>query len=203
MIQRHTRKLIPGGCLLLLAAAFFLSGCNSAAQTVAPTPTTASAAQAQNTTPAASAKPEWFGIEMTDVRTGKPFTINDFAGKVVLIETMAEWCPNCRQQEDQVKELHARLGNPPDLISLSLDVDLNEDAQSLQKYAQAFGYDWHFAIAPLEVQRALGNLYSAEYLNPPLAPMLLIDRKGRVYGLPFGIKSAQALKATIEPHLTQ
>ena len=26
-------------------------------------------------------RPEWFGLEMTDVRTGDPFTIDDFAGQ--------------------------------------------------------------------------------------------------------------------------
>ena len=50
--------------------------------------------------------------------------------------------------------------------------------------------------------RALGNLYSAEYLNPPISPMLLIDRQGKVYGLPYGMKSAEALQTTIAPYLT-
>ena len=129
--------------------------------------------------------------------------MDDFAGKVVLIETMAEWCPTCRHQEDQVKKLHALIGNSSDLVSISLDVDSNEDAASLRKYADAFGYDWHFAIAPLEVQRALGNLYSAQYLNPPVAPMLLIDREGKQYGLPYGVKSAEALQKTIAQYLAQ
>ena len=51
-------------------------------------------------------RPEWFDLEMTDVLTGRPFTINDFAGKVVLLETMAVWCPTCRQQGDEVLRLH-------------------------------------------------------------------------------------------------
>lgn len=202
MTVRNIRTWIPIGFVIFILTALLLSACNSSAPLAATTPVPATSSASANA-PGTPATPDWFNVKMTDVRTGKPFTINDFAGKVVLIETMAEWCPNCRQQEDRVKELHALLGNSPDLVSVSLDVDLHEDAQSLQKYAQAFGYDWHFAIAPLEVQRALGNLYSAEYLNPPLAPMLLIDRKGQVYGLPYGIKSAQALKATIEPHLPQ
>ena len=51
--------------------------------------------------------------------------------------------------------------------------------------------------------RALGNLYSAEYLNPPLEPMLIIDRHGDVYGLPYGFKSAEALSNTLEQYLRQ
>ncbi len=148
-----------------------------------------------------SERPEWFGLEMTDVRTGQPFTINDFAGKVVLLETMAVWCPTCRKQEDEVLRLHQLLGNPADLVSISLDTDMEEDSALLRHYAETLGYDWHIALAPLLVARALGNLYSAEYLNPPASPMLVIDRDGNVSGLPYGLKSAESLQGVVSPLL--
>jgi cytochrome oxidase Cu insertion factor (SCO1/SenC/PrrC family) len=145
--------------------------------------------------------PAWFDIELTDVQTGETFTMNDFAGKVVLLETMAMWCPNCIVQANEVRNLHELLGNPDDLVSVSLDVDVNEDAASLKQYAQEYGFEWHFAIAPLEVARALGNLYSAQYLNPPISPMLVIDRDGQVHMLEFGKKSAEMLRESIKPYL--
>ena len=97
--------------------------------------------------------------------------------------------------------MHTLLGHPGDLVSVSLDVDMKEDAASLKKYVDHFGFDWYFAVAPLEVTRALGNLYSPEYLNPPLEPMLIIDRNGDVYGLPYGFKSAAALSNTLASFL--
>jgi hypothetical protein len=66
-----------------------------------------------------------------------------------------------------------------------------------------YGFDWHFAVAPLEVARALGNLYSAGYLNPPLSPMLIIDRDGNVHQLEYGKKSAEYLQKSLEPYLAQ
>lgn len=164
----------------------------AATERLAPTPTPASAAE----------RPEWFGMELADVQTGEAFTIDDFAGKVVLVETMAVWCPTCRRQGDEVKRLHELLGNPEDLVSISLDVDMGEDAATLQAYAERLGYEWHFAVAPLLVARALGNLYSAQYLNPPVSPMLIIDRHGSVLGLPFGsVKGAESLRGVVEPLL--
>jgi len=80
---------------------------------------------------------------------------------------------------------------------------VHEDEASLKKYTADFGYDWRFAVAPLEVARALGNLYSAEYLNPPLDPMLLIDRQGNVHQLPYGMKEADTLRKTLEPYLAK
>jgi cytochrome oxidase Cu insertion factor (SCO1/SenC/PrrC family) len=152
---------------------------------------------------ATSGPPEWFGYELVDVKTGDTFTMNDYAGKVVLLETMAIWCPNCIFQGAEIRKLHELLGNSGDLISISLDVDVNEDAASLKEYTEEFGFDWHFAISPTPVNRALGNLYTAQYLNPPLSPMLVIDRDGEVHHLPYGKKDAQDLLEFVEPFLNR
>jgi cytochrome oxidase Cu insertion factor (SCO1/SenC/PrrC family) len=157
--------------------------------------------KSQSATTAPTKTPDWFDMELTDVQTGQTFTMNDYAGKVVLIETMAMWCPNCVIQATQVEKLHEALGNPEDLITVSLDVDIHEDAASLKEYVSSYRFDWHFAIAPLEVARALGNLYSAEYLNPPLSPMLIIDRDGNVHQLEYGMKQADTLQNALEPYL--
>jgi len=172
-------------CLVL---ALFISACGGAAK-----PDTSVSASSET--------PDWFDMELTDVQTGETFTMNEYAGKVVLLETMAMWCPNCTVQANEVRNLHEALGNPDDLISVSLDVDINEDAASLKGYASGYGFDWHFAIAPLDIARALGNLYTAQYLNPPLSPMLVIDRDGNVHHLEYGIKDAATLQKTVEPFL--
>ena len=138
---------------------------------------------------------------MTDVRTGETFAISDFAGKVVLVETMAEWCPTCIEQQREVQKFHDQLASPNEVVSVSLDIDVHEDAGSLKDYAAALGHDWRYAVAPLEVARALGNLYSAEYLNPPYSPILLIDRSGVATSLPYGVKTADYLHSTLEPYL--
>jgi cytochrome oxidase Cu insertion factor (SCO1/SenC/PrrC family) len=159
--------------------------------------------KSQSVTAAPTKTPDWFDIELTDVQTGQTFTMNDYAGKVVLVETMAMWCPTCVIQATQVEKFHNALGNPEDLITVSLDVDIHEDAASLKEYASSYRFNWHFAIAPLEVARALGNLYNAEYLNPPLSPMLLIDRDGNVHQLEYGVKDAETLQKFTGPYLTQ
>lgn len=166
-----------------------LSGCNS----LVPAPESEPAVDT----------PDWFGYELVDVQTGEIFTMNDYAGKVVLLETMAMWCPNCLVQANEVRDLHELLGDPDDLISVSLDVDVNEDAASLKEYSEEYGFEWHFAVAPLEVARALGNLYTAQYLNPPISPMLVIDRHGQVHHLPYGYKDAETLLELVEPHLEE
>jgi cytochrome oxidase Cu insertion factor (SCO1/SenC/PrrC family) len=202
----HSKILFPSSIFTVVLTSLLLSACSSsAAPGIAATVPATSAQSAVPTVVTTPSRPDWFAIPMTDALTGETFTINDFAGKVVLIQTIAQWCTNCAYQQDEVRTLakFLLLDDPNGLVSISLDVDANEDQASLKKYANYFGFDWHFAMAPLEVSRALGNLYSAEYLNPPLEPMLFIDRSGNVYGLPYGIKSANALKNTIAPYLQQ
>jgi len=178
----------------------FLTACGTSAPAKTIEPITDESAAATAT---AASKWDWFSVELTDAQTGQTFTMNDYAGKVVLVETMAIWCPNCAVQANEVRNLHKLLGNPDDLVSVSLDVDLHEDRASLKEYAGGYGFDWHFAVAPIEVARALGNLYSAQYLNPPLSPMLIIDRDGNVHTLDYGKKSAETLQKSVEPYLTQ
>jgi thiol-disulfide isomerase/thioredoxin len=189
----HTKTFFQTSFVAILLTSQLLSACGPTASPALP------AVSASATAP--STTPDWFKIAMTDVRTGKPFTMSDFAGKVVLIETIAEWCPNCLFQQGETRKMSKQLGNPEDLILISLDVDLHEDEASLKKYTDDFGFEWRFAVASLEVQRALGNLYNAEYLNPPLEPMLLIDRQGNAHQLPYGQKEADKLQQIVEPYL--
>jgi thiol-disulfide isomerase/thioredoxin len=95
-----------------------------------------------------TAAPAWFGATLSDASTGNTFTINDFKGKVVLVETMAQWCPNCKQQQTQVKALHELLGMNKDLVSLGLDIDPNENLLDLKNYVTSNGFDWLYAVAP-------------------------------------------------------
>ncbi len=149
------------------------------------------------------AAPAWFGAALTNVRSGESFTLSDFKGKVVLVETLAMWCPSCKRQQIQVKALHEALGMDGDLVSIGLDIDPNENAADLKAYTEANGFDWIYAVAPAEVAREIGALYGDQFLNPPSTPILIIDRHGEAHPMPFGIKSAADLQAFIEPFLKE
>ena len=126
--------------------------------------------------------PDWFSIRAYGCQYRvKSFTINDFKGKVVLVETMAQWCPSCKKQQTEVKSLLEKLGMPADLVVIALDIDPNEDQDSLKTYAANNGFDWVYAVAPAEVSREISNLYGAQFINPPSTPILIIDRKGEAH----------------------
>ena len=147
--------------------------------------------------------PAWFSVSLTDARTGKTFNINDFRGKVVLVETMAIWCTNCLQQQGQVKALHGQLGARDDFVSIGLDIDPNENTSALKAYVENKGFNWLYAVPSKDVSREIASLYGDQFLNPPSTPIVVIDRHGDAHPLPFGIKSADDLMKAIQPFLDE
>ena len=147
--------------------------------------------------------PSWFDASLTDARTGQPFSINDFQGKVVLVETMAIWCTNCLQQQGQVKALHEQLGVRDDFVSIGLDIDPNENTAALKTYVENKGFDWLYAVPSKDVSREIASLYGDQFLNPPSTPIVVIDRHGDAHPLPFGIKSADDLMKAVQPYLDE
>ena len=58
-------------------------------------------------------------------------------------------------------------------------------------------------MASADVTREIGSLYTAQVLNPPSTPILIIDRHGVAHPLPFGIKSAADLFKVVDMYLHQ
>lgn len=145
--------------------------------------------------------PLWFSQELKDINTGTFFKITDFEEKVILVETMAVWCPKCLTQQQEVAKLKILFGDRDDFVSIGIDIDPNENEGLLSSHVKKYGFDWIFAIASKSVIDEIGALYGAQYLNPPATPMLIIDKQGVQHLLPFGIKSAEELQKALQPLL--
>lgn len=145
---------------------------------------------------------DWLDTALYDVQSSSKFKVSDFSGKVVLIETMAVWCSNCFIQQKNIEGLHQMMGDNPDFVSLSLDIDPNETPDILKKYVDSnTQFGWMYAVAPLTLAHEFGNLYGDQFLNPPSTPILILDRHGMAHPLPFGIKSADDLMQAVQPYL--
>jgi len=181
---------------VMVLITFVISACGGAS--------TPAAVTSPDTLPAANAaSPTWYTVSLTDASTSQAFTIQGFSGKVVLVETMAMWCPKCLRQQGQVKALHELLGERDDFVSIGLDIDPNEDSASLKGYVESNGFNWLYAVSSADVSREIASLYGDQFLNPTSTPMLLIDRHGVAHPLPFGIKSAEELLQAIQPYLDE
>jgi len=156
---------------------------------------------AEESAPADPQYPNWYTTSLVDVNTGESFSIQENIGKVYLVETLATWCSNCLQQQQEVKSFHELLGERDDFESLGVNIDPNEDVNLLTGYVQKNGFDWKYVVASNEMIDEISSLYGPQFLNPPSTPMLIIDKQGNAHPLKFGIKSAQELLEAVEPYL--
>ena len=114
----------------------------------------------------------WLGVELTDVRTGDTFTLAQYADKPILLETFAVWCPTCTSQQRQLVALHEEVGDA--VISVSLNTDPNETQGHVTRHLDRHGFDWLYAVSPVELSRSLRDEFGVAVLNPPSAPVILI-----------------------------
>jgi cytochrome oxidase Cu insertion factor (SCO1/SenC/PrrC family) len=138
---------------------------------------------------------EWTQISLTDVNTDTTFKVSDYQGKKVILESFAVWCPTCTRQQKILKDLHKEIGDQ--VISISIDTDPNEDANTVKQHAQSNGFDWSYVVAPKEFTQSLINQFGVGVVNAPSVPIILICEDHSTRMMPSGIKSVDKLKEEI------
>lgn len=84
---------------------------------------------------------------------GKTVSINDaqFKNKVVIIQLMGSWCPNCMDESEFLKDFYARYKSKGvEVIALAYELSLDETRSraSLQKFINRFQITYPVLIAP-------------------------------------------------------
>lgn len=138
---------------------------------------------------------EWWNTELRNVNNGETFSISDFEGKPILLESFAIWCPICTKQQRETKELDDELGDS--FVSISLDTDPNENEDRLLEHTTKNGFDWYYAVSPSDMTRALINDFGVEIVNAPSVPVVLICGDGSARKLDSGLKDVAELKAEL------
>lgn len=118
---------------------------------------------------------------------GKTVSINDtqFKNKVVIIQLMGSWCPNCMDETEFLKGFYAQYKSKGvELIALAYELTLDETRSrtSLQKFINRFKITYPVLIAPA----TSGDSEKTEKTLPQLTPIrsfpttIFIGRDGTV-----------------------
>jgi hypothetical protein len=144
-------------------------------------PAFAAPSEAPTSNPAAEALAgrAWATAELTDVSTGEPFRIADYAGRTIFVESMAIWCTNCRQQQGRFREALDRL-DPDEVAYVVLTVDPGESAPDLARYKDSQGFTGTYAVAGADVSRALVDEFGSNAINPPRVPLVVVTPDGEI-----------------------
>ncbi len=125
-------------------------------------------------------------FSFTDLN-GKPVSINDerYRNKVVIIQIMGSWCPNCLDETKFLNEYYNKNKNRGvEVIGLAYEytTDLNRSTKSLQKFQRLFNVQY-----PMLITGATASDDSkTEKTLPQLTPIrsfpttIFIDKKGTV-----------------------
>ncbi|MBI2578849.1 MAG: TlpA family protein disulfide reductase [Candidatus Aenigmarchaeota archaeon] len=159
-----------------------------------------SPSQEQVSTQGQAQQTDWRNVSLKDIRNGSSFMLGDFRGKVVVMESMAVWCPLCAEQQREIQKAEQQLSNE-DVVSVSIDIDPNEDEAKLLSYVQKSGFSWRFAVAPREFSQSLSKQYGALVLNPPSTPVIIIDKNSEPHPLRYGIKKSDELVNEIKKYM--
>ena len=134
---------------------------------------------------------DWETFKFTDVRTGDTFSVADFAGEKILIESFAVWCPTCTRQQKVFQEMKG------DVVHISLDTDPNENREAIVEHLDRNGFDWLYAIVPAEVSRSLIDEFGITIVNAPSAPVVLVCEDGSSRMLPSGLKKIDEINEQV------
>ena len=186
----------PSGLLLLvvviLAAAAPLSmvparsGADTMVSRIGPSVALAQAGAAE--------RPAWHSLSLTDARTGQAFTLADFAGKTVYVESMATWCTSCRQQMGIIRDDLMSQVDPERAVLLGLSVETDLQPVTLADYVNAQGFSWKFAVMTPEMLQALATTFGLTITNPTAIPHFVIGPDGAMSDLMTGLHTADSLR---------
>ena len=104
-----------------------------------------------------------------DDLSGKPWTLKDLKGKVVLLNFWATWCPPCRKEMPDLESLYKRFG-PQGFVILGVS---DEDAPVVQKFIAQQGITYPVLLDP---GRKVNTLFQIE----GIPKSFVYDREGKI-----------------------
>ena len=125
---------------------------------------------------------------------GKPLSLADFKGRVVILDFWATWCGPCLSSMPGLEKLYQKVKDQ-NVEVLSLNV--YDDKDSFAEWVAAnrgTKYNFTFAFDPAEKGSA-ESVAGQKYNVPGLPTLYLIDREGKVAAAFVGAQEAKLIEA--------
>jgi cytochrome c biogenesis protein CcmG, thiol:disulfide interchange protein DsbE len=115
-----------------------------------------------------SGAPNFHAVNLSN---GRPTTMADYKGKVVLLNIWATWCGPCRVEMPAIERLHRKFaGTDFRLVSVSIDKD---DSTVVRRFAQELGLTF-------EILHDRSGAIQQAYQTTGVPESFVIDRDGTI-----------------------
>jgi peroxiredoxin len=118
---------------------------------------------------------------------GKPVTLKDLRGKVVLLDFWATWCGPCRIEMPRLEALHKELKAKGLVV---LGINQREEATRARAYIERSGYSF-----PILLDKE--GVASDAYQVSAIPTLLVIDKAGKVSSHFVGLREESVLREAI------
>jgi len=118
---------------------------------------------------------------------GKPVTLADSHGKVILLNFWATWCGPCRAELYDLIDLQAKYKDRFQILSLIVDDD---DSATIQAVVEKYGINYPVALAPNEIRMQYGGIAA-------LPTSFVLDTEGRIVQKHEGLRDPRLYETEI------
>lgn len=131
------------------------------------------------------------GYELADL-TGKTVSNQEFAGKVVILDFWATWCPPCREEIPHFVQLQSKYRDQG-LVIVGLALDAG-GAKDVAPFAEEHNVNYPILIGNDDVAKSYGGVNA-------IPTTFVIDRQGKIVKRFVGFTPPEVFEQTIAPLL--
>src|SRR5262249_54226353 len=125
--------------------------------------------------------------ELTDLRTGHPFTLSSLRGKPVLVTFWSTWCAPCRAQMSELQKKYDAVKGQVEFVGISTG-DRCYGPQYIKRFIAANKYRWIFGHAD-------GTTLLSSYSKPT---SYFLDKDGVIRAVYIGVLNATTLDRNLQ-----
>jgi peroxiredoxin len=182
----HARIRTRAATAILVVVYLALAGCGGGTKTKSEGSTAAPAPAGNGETGTQAPV-----FELADL-TGKNVASGEFAGKVVILDFWATWCPPCREEIPHFVQLYSKYRDQG-LVIVGLSLDAG-GAKDVAPFAEEHKINYPMLIGNDEVAKAYGGVSA-------IPTTFVIDRQGKIVKRFIGFTPPEVFEETIAPLL--
>lgn len=133
-------------------------------------------------------------FERVPLHGGAPIALEDYRGKVVMVDFWASWCAPCRKSMPYFNELRAQYRKRGfEILAVNLDGRIDQALRFLKDYPVNYPVVHDSGVLP--------ELYGLQVMPTSY----IIDRQGRVHDIHYGFKNSDkaGIRRAIESALEE